>query len=106
MLEKEQDIRFILQKETEALQAQIAQLQARSKPGRKRKSAEQEEPETVKKMKAGTIAIAEFGPAADVDPGYCLSHDILDSALTSCSYQSDAPYPPCADTLQRSHVEH
>ncbi|KAH0345986.1 Cullin-domain-containing protein, partial [Aureobasidium melanogenum] len=68
MLEKEQDARFILQKENEALQAQIAQLQARSKPGRKRKSAEQEEPETVKRMKAGTIAIAEFGPAADVDP--------------------------------------
>ncbi|KAG9950328.1 Cullin-domain-containing protein, partial [Aureobasidium melanogenum] len=68
VLEKEQDARFILKKENEALQAQITQLQARSKPGRKRKAAEQEEPETVKRMKAGTIAIAEFGPAADVDP--------------------------------------
>ncbi|KAH0360986.1 Cullin-domain-containing protein, partial [Aureobasidium melanogenum] len=68
MLEKEQDARFILHKENEALQDQVAQLQAQSKPGRKRKSAEQEEPETMKKMKAGTIAIAEFGPAADVDP--------------------------------------
>lgn len=73
MLEKEQDARFILQKENEALQAQIAQLQARSKPGRKRKSAAQEEPETTKKIKAGTIALAEFGPAVDVDPGF-VSH--------------------------------
>lgn len=68
-LEKEQDAKFVLQQENDALQAQVTQLVARSKPGRKRKSAEQEEPETIKKMKAGTIAIAEFGPAADVDPG-------------------------------------
>ncbi|KAK6004864.1 hypothetical protein QM012_007643 [Aureobasidium pullulans] len=68
VLEKEQDARFILQKDNDALQAQVGQLLARSKPGRKRKSLEQEDSETVKKMKAGTIAIAEFGPAADVDP--------------------------------------
>lgn len=69
VLEKEQDAKFVLQEENNALQAQITQLLARSKPGRKRKSAEEVEPETIKKMKAGTIAIAEFGPAADVDPG-------------------------------------
>lgn len=68
-LEKERDATFVLQKEKEALQAQVTELQARSKPGRKRKSAEQEEPATAKKMKAGTIAIAEFGSAIDVDPG-------------------------------------
>ncbi|CAD0105902.1 unnamed protein product [Aureobasidium uvarum] len=69
VLGKEQDAMFVLQKENEALQAQITQLSARSKPGRKRKMAEQEEPETVKKIKAASIAIAEFGSAADVDPG-------------------------------------
>jgi hypothetical protein len=68
-LEKERDATFVVQKEKEALQAQITELQARSKPGRKRKSAEQEGPEATKKMKAGTLAIAEFGCAADVDPG-------------------------------------
>ncbi|KAG9668217.1 Cullin-domain-containing protein, partial [Aureobasidium melanogenum] len=68
VIEKERDARFILQKENDALQAQVTKLLARSKPGRKRKSVEQEEPETIKKMKAGTVAIAEFGPAVDVDP--------------------------------------
>jgi hypothetical protein len=68
-LEKARDATFVLQKEKEALQAQVTELQARSKPGRKRKSADQEEPEKVKKMKTGTIAIAEFGSAIDVDPG-------------------------------------
>ncbi|KAG9725076.1 hypothetical protein KCU73_g13265, partial [Aureobasidium melanogenum] len=68
VIEKERDARFILQKENDALQAQVTKLLAQSKPGRKRKSAEQEEPETIKKMKAGTVAIAEFGPAVDVDP--------------------------------------
>lgn len=72
MLEKERAATFVLQKENEVLQAQITQLSARSKPGRKRKSAEQEEPETVKKIKAGTIAIAEFGSAIDIDPGLTL----------------------------------
>ncbi|KAI4718403.1 Cullin-domain-containing protein [Aureobasidium sp. EXF-10727] len=67
-LGKERDAMFVLQKENEALQAQITQLSVRSKPGRKRKMAEQEEPETVKKLKAASIAIAEFGSAADVDP--------------------------------------
>ncbi|KAG9515965.1 Cullin-domain-containing protein, partial [Aureobasidium melanogenum] len=66
--EKERDARFILQKENDTLQAQVTKLLAQSKPGRKRKSAEQKEPETIKKMKAGTVAIAEFGPAVDVDP--------------------------------------
>jgi len=106
VIEKERDARFILQKENDALQAQVTKLLAQSKPGRKRKSAEQEEPETIKKMKAGTVAIAEFGPAVDVDPGHCLSCDIPDSALTACSYQGHAPYSPCGDTLQRPHVEH
>lgn len=69
MLEIERAAMFVLQNENEVLQAQIAQLSARSKPGRKRKSAEQEEPETAKKMKAGTIAKAEFGSAGDADPG-------------------------------------
>jgi hypothetical protein len=68
-LEKERDAVFVLQKEKEALQAQNTDLLARSKPGRKRKSDEQEEPVTAKKIKAGTMAIAEFGCAADVDPG-------------------------------------
>jgi hypothetical protein len=68
-LEKERGAMFVLQEEREALQAQTTQLEARSKPGRKRKSAEQEEPKTTKKMKAGTIAITEFGSAVDVDPG-------------------------------------
>ncbi|KAG9517293.1 Cullin-domain-containing protein, partial [Aureobasidium melanogenum] len=68
VIEKERDARFILQKENDALQAQVTKLLAQSKPGRKRRSAEQEEPETIKKMKAGTVAIAEFGPAVDVDP--------------------------------------
>ncbi|KAG9643667.1 Cullin-domain-containing protein, partial [Aureobasidium melanogenum] len=68
VLEKERDARFILQKENEALQAQVTKLLAQSKPGRKRKSAEQEEFEATKKIKAGTLAIAEFGPTADVDP--------------------------------------
>jgi hypothetical protein len=68
-LEKERDATFVLQEEREALQTQITQLEARSKPGRKRKSAEQEEPKTTKKMRAGTIAITEFGSAVDVDPG-------------------------------------
>ncbi|KEQ78210.1 hypothetical protein M436DRAFT_78042 [Aureobasidium namibiae CBS 147.97] len=68
MFEKEQAATFVLQQENEALQAQITQLSTRSKPGRKRKSAEQEEPGTVKRMKAGTIAISEFGSAADIDP--------------------------------------
>jgi predicted nucleic acid-binding Zn-ribbon protein len=68
-LEKERDAIFVVQNEKEALQAQMTELQARLKPGRKRKSAEQEGPEATKKMKAGTLAIAEFGCAADVDPG-------------------------------------
>jgi hypothetical protein len=68
-LEKERDAMFVVQKEKEALQAQITELQARSKPSRKRKSAEQEEPKTAKKIKAGTMAIVEFGCAADVDQG-------------------------------------
>ncbi|KAI5238682.1 Cullin-domain-containing protein [Aureobasidium subglaciale] len=67
-LEKERDDVFVLQQQKEALQVQVTQLLARSKPGRKRKSAEQEALETVKKMKANTIAIAEFGLSADVDP--------------------------------------
>ncbi|KAI5205211.1 Cullin-domain-containing protein [Aureobasidium subglaciale] len=67
-LEKERDDMFVLQQQNEALQAQVTQLLARSKPGRKRKSAEQETLETVKKMKASTIAMAEFGLSADVDP--------------------------------------
>ncbi|KAG9602250.1 Cullin-domain-containing protein, partial [Aureobasidium melanogenum] len=68
VLEKERDARFIAQKESDALQAQVNKLLAQSKPGRKRKSAEQEESEATKKIKAGTIAISEFGPAADVGP--------------------------------------
>ena len=68
-LEKERDAIFVLQKEKEALQTQITQLEARSKPGRKRKSADQEESNSAKKLKTGTIAIAEFGSAVDVDPG-------------------------------------
>jgi len=75
MLEKEQAANFVLKQENEALQTQITQLSARSKPGRKRKLAEQEEPETVKRMKAGTIAISEFGSAVDVDPGVTFLHD-------------------------------
>jgi hypothetical protein len=73
-LEKERDAVFVLQKEKEALQAQNTDLLARSKPGRKRKSEEQEEPVTAKKIKAGTMAIAEFGCAADVDPGLTSQH--------------------------------
>ncbi|KAH0278158.1 Cullin-domain-containing protein, partial [Aureobasidium melanogenum] len=68
VLEKERDARFIAQKESDALQAQVNKLLAQFKPGRKRKSAEQEESEATKKIKAGTIAISEFGPAADIDP--------------------------------------
>lgn len=74
MLEQERAASFVLQKENEVLQAQVTQLSARSKPGRKRKSAEQEEPETAKKMKAGTMAIAEFGSAIDIDPGLTLQY--------------------------------
>jgi hypothetical protein len=105
-LEKERDAVFVLQKEKEALQAQVTELQARSKPGRKRKSAEQDEPKTVKKMKAGTIAIAEFGSAIDVDPGLASPLNVLQLALTVCSRQSYAPCPPSADPVQRPHVEH
>jgi hypothetical protein len=71
-LEKERGAMFVLQEEREALQAQITQLEARSKSGRKRKSAEQEESKTTKKMKAGTVAMTEFGSAVDVDPGSSL----------------------------------
>jgi hypothetical protein len=87
-LEKERDASFVLQKEKEALQAQVTELQARTKPGRKRKSTEQEEPERVKKLKAGTIAIAEFGSAIDVDPSLApLSH----VATSTNSVQSSKP---------------
>jgi hypothetical protein len=108
-LEKERDATFVLQKEKEALQAQVTELQARSKPGRKRKSAEQEEPERVKKMKAGTIAIAEFGSAIaefgsaiDVDPGLVLPGYVVSSAN---SVQSSKPcamsteYRPCVKAV-------
>ncbi|CAD0081587.1 unnamed protein product, partial [Aureobasidium vineae] len=78
-LGKELDAMFVLQKENEALQARVTQLVARSKPGRKRKMIEQEEPETVKKIKAASFAIAEFGPAADVGSR---SH-----FLTACQFQ-------------------
>ncbi|THX47298.1 Cullin-domain-containing protein [Aureobasidium pullulans] len=67
ILEKERDATFILKQQNDTLESQVTQLLARSKPGRKRK-AEQEEPEKVKKLKAGTIAITEFGLAADIDP--------------------------------------
>ncbi|THW58247.1 Cullin-domain-containing protein, partial [Aureobasidium pullulans] len=66
-LEKERDATFILKQQNDALESQVTQLLARSKPGRKRK-VEQEEPEKVKKLKAGTIAITEFGLAANIDP--------------------------------------
>ncbi|THY53295.1 Cullin-domain-containing protein [Aureobasidium pullulans] len=66
-LEKERDATFILKQQNDTLESQVTQLLARSKPGRKRK-VEQEEPEKVKKLKAGTIAITEFGLAADIDP--------------------------------------
>ncbi|THW60511.1 Cullin-domain-containing protein [Aureobasidium pullulans] len=66
-LEKERDATFILKQQNDALESQVTQLLARSKPGRKRK-VEQEEPEKVKKLKAGTIAITEFGLAADIGP--------------------------------------
>lgn len=79
VLEKEQNAKFVLQQENDVLHAQVTQRSARSKPGRKRKSAEQEEPGMIKKAKAGTIAIAEFGPAADIDPG--LASHVL------CQYQ-------------------
>ncbi|THY19540.1 Cullin-domain-containing protein [Aureobasidium pullulans] len=67
ILEKERDATFILKQQNDTLESQVTQLLARSKPGRKRK-VEQEEPEKVKKLKAGTIAITEFGLAADIDP--------------------------------------
>ncbi|TIA65421.1 Cullin-domain-containing protein [Aureobasidium pullulans] len=67
ILEKERDATFILKQQNDALESQVTQLLARSKPGRKRK-VEQEEPEKVKKLKAGTIAITEFGLAANIDP--------------------------------------
>ena len=88
MLQKERAATFVLQKENEALQAQITQLSARSKPGRKRKSAEQEEPETVKKIKAGTIAIAEFGSAIDIDPGLTF---LYHGGFITASWQSSKP---------------
>ncbi|THV65422.1 Cullin-domain-containing protein [Aureobasidium pullulans] len=67
ILEKERDATFVLKQQNDTLESQVTQLLARSKPGRKRK-VEQEEPEKVKKLKAGTIAITEFGLAADIDP--------------------------------------
>lgn len=99
VLEKERDATFVLKQQNDALESQVTQLLARSKPGRKRK-VEQEEPEKVKKLKAGTIAITEFGLAADIDPGKCFYDGRENSANFTQSSKLCDTYigcKPCAE---------
>lgn len=69
-LDSERNAAFLLSQQNEALEAQIAHFQTRSTPNpRKRKATAYPVQAPTKMAKSDSIVVAEFGPAAGVEPG-------------------------------------